>query len=64
MNQPVTLAAVVVFALVTVVQLVRIFLEWTVIINGIVIPIWVSVIAAAIAATLSVLLWRERRPLG
>ena len=64
MNQPVTLAAVFIFALVTVVQLARIFLEWPVTINGIVIPIWVSIIAAAIAAAMSILLWRERRPLG
>ena len=57
--KPFTAMAIVVFALVAVVQLLRVILGWDVTVNGILIPFWVSVIASVIAFTLTVMLWRE-----
>ncbi len=53
--------AVVVFAMVALVQLLRVVLGWDVTVNGILIPAWASVIACVIAATLAFKLRREMR---
>jgi hypothetical protein len=37
-------------------------LQWeTIEVNGVAIPMWVSVLACVIAATLATMLWREHR---
>lgn len=54
-----TTIAVFVFSLVALLQLLRIVLGWEVIVNGLSIPIWVSVVAAAVTAALAAMLWRE-----
>ena len=59
--KPFTGVAVVVFSLVALLQLLRIALGWDVMVNGILIPPWASVIACAIAATLAFMLSREAR---
>jgi hypothetical protein len=59
--KPFTAVAVVVFALVALLQLVRVALAWDVTVNGIHIPIWASVVACAFAATLAFMLRRESR---
>ena len=59
--KPFTLIAAVVFALVALLQLVRFVLEWPVVINGINIPLWASVIAFLVATGLAVMVWREAR---
>jgi len=59
--KPFTSLAIVVFALVAVLQLTRFLEAWPVTIDGIDIPLWVSPIAAVVAAGLAFLLWRERR---
>ncbi len=59
--KPFTTAAVVVFSLVALLQLLRVALGWEVTVNGILIPLWASVIACVVAATLAVMLWRETR---
>ncbi len=51
--------AVVVFALVALVHLVRIIQGWEVIVNGITMPLWVSVVGTIIAGGLAILIWRE-----
>lgn len=53
--------AIVVFALVALVQLLRIVLGWDITVNGILIPAWASAIACVIAATLAFKLRREMR---
>jgi hypothetical protein len=40
-------------------QLLRVVLGWEVTVNGILIPLWASVIACVVAATLAFMLWRE-----
>lgn len=59
--KPFTSIAVGVFALVALLQLLRVVLGWEVTINGVVIPLWASVVACVVAATLAVMLRRESR---
>ena len=59
--KPATTVAVVVFALVALLQLLRVALGWEVIVNGSIIPFWASVIACVAAAALAFMLWRETR---
>ena len=60
--KPFTTVAVVVFSLVALLQLLRVALAWEVTVNGILIPLWASIIACVIAATLAFMVWREARP--
>jgi hypothetical protein len=59
--KPFTSAAVVVFSLVALLQMLRVALGWEVTVNGILIPSWASVVACVVAATLAFMLWRETR---
>jgi hypothetical protein len=53
-----TIAAVV-FALVALAQLLRLVLGWSIVINGISVPLWASAIACLVAGGLAVMVWRE-----
>jgi hypothetical protein len=57
--KPFTAIAVVVFALVALLQLIRAVLAWEITVNGVQIPIWASIFAYAVAATLALMLRRE-----
>lgn len=59
--KPFTLAAVIVFAVVAIVQLTRLILGWEVVVGGVAIPMWASVIALVVAAGLAVMVARENR---
>ena len=59
--KPFTAVAVAVFALIALLQLLRVASGWEVTVNGIAIPLWASVIACVVAATLALMLWRESR---
>ena len=59
--KPFTFLAVVVFALVALMQLVRFALGWPVLINGVEIPVWASAFLAVFAALIAVMVWRESR---
>jgi len=59
--KPFTTIAVVVFAAVALLQLVRVVEGWDVAIAGVHLPIWASVIMCAVAALLAVMVWREHR---
>ena len=54
-----TIIAIVVFSFVSCTHLFRLFFEWEIILNGIVVPLWFSVLAFVIAAGLAVMLWLE-----
>jgi hypothetical protein len=58
-NKPFTVAAVVIFAIVAVMHLLRVLLGWDATIAGTAIPMWVSVVALVIAGGLAIGLWRE-----
>ena len=60
--KPFTTIAMVVFTLVAVLQLVRVLEGWDVAIGSFHVPMWVSLVAAALAALLAVMVWRENRP--
>ena len=57
--KPFTTVAIGVFGLVALAQLLRVALGWDVVVNGINIPSWVSLIACGAAVTLATMLWRE-----
>ena len=57
--RPFSTIAAVVFVVVAVLQLLRFSLGWEVLVNGWSIPLWASVIAFLVAATLAVMVWRE-----
>ena len=59
--KPFTTLAIVVFSLVALLQLLRVALGWEVTVNGVVIPVWASIIACAVAAVLAFMLRREAR---
>ena len=59
--KPFTTVAVVVFSLVALLQMFRVAMGWEVTVNGILIPLWASVIACVVAATLAFMLSREAR---
>jgi hypothetical protein len=59
--KPFTTIAVVVFACVALLQLIRFVDAWPVSIDGFAIPVWVSAIVFVIASMLAVMLWRENR---
>ena len=59
--KPFTTIAVFVFALIALIQALRVVLGWDVTVNGISIPSWASVIAIVVAATLAFKIWREMR---
>jgi hypothetical protein len=59
--KPFTVIASVVFAVVALMQGVRALLAWPISIDGVDIPVWASAVFCVIAATLSVMVWRESR---
>ena len=59
--KPVTAAAVVIFLVIALLQLLRVVLAWEITVNGFPIPLWASVVACVVAATLAFMLSREAR---
>ena len=59
--KPFTSLAILFFALIGLVHLLRLVMHWTVVVNGMAVPLSASAIALVIAATLSIMLWRENR---
>ena len=57
--KPFTTTAVVVFSLVALAHLLRLFAGWEVVVGGFVIPVWFSVIGVVIAGGLGLMVWRE-----
>ena len=61
MKKPFTVLAVVIFALVALVHLLRLVYGWEVIVNRAVVPMWASILGLMIAGGLAVMLWLESR---
>jgi Na+/proline symporter len=59
--KPATMLSVLVLAMVAVGHLLRLVLGVEIRIGGIIVPLWVSVIACVVPAGLAVALWRENR---
>lgn len=61
MKKPFTIISIVLFSLISVLQLLRFILGWEVTVNGVGVPVWVSGIACVVAAGLAVMVWLETR---
>ena len=59
--KPFTTLACLLLAAIALLQLTRFLLGWDMVINGMAVPLWASLVAAALAGTLSVLVWREKQ---
>jgi hypothetical protein len=59
--KPFTTISIIVFSIIAFMHLLRLFFGWEVIINGMIIPIWISVPGFLIAAGLALMLWIESR---
>ncbi len=59
--KPFTLIAIFFFALVALLHLLRLTLNWEVTVNGFAIPMWASGIAFFVVTALALMLWRERQ---
>jgi hypothetical protein len=60
-NKPFTTVAVILFVLIAVVHLLRLFFGWEVTVNGMIVPKWASGPGLVIAAGLALMVWREAR---
>jgi len=59
--KPFTSLAILFFALIGLLHLLRMAMHWTVVINGMTVPLWASAIGFLVASILSIMLWRENR---
>ena len=59
--KPFSLVAALVLGVVALVQLLRLILGWSVVVNGFAIPLWASAVACLVAAGLAIMVWREAR---
>ncbi len=60
-NRPFTVIAIVVLGLAALAHLLRLLLGWYVVVAGVSIPMWISVLGLVVAAGLATMLWRELR---
>jgi hypothetical protein len=61
MKKPFTIIAIVLLALIAILQLLRFILGWEVTVHGVSVPVWASGIAFVVAAGLAVMVWLEMR---
>lgn len=59
--KPFTRLAILLLALIALLQFVRFLTGWPVAINGIAVPVWLSAVFAVVAGVLAAMLWRESR---
>ena len=57
--KPFTMIAVVIFTVVAIIHLIRLFQGWAVTIAGFTVPVWWSGLGLVIAGGLALMLWRE-----
>ena len=60
--KPFITIAIVIFSLVAVLHVLRLIFGWQAVIDGLVIPMWASVVGFIIAGGLAIMLWLESRP--
>jgi hypothetical protein len=59
--KPFTRIAAVVFSVVAILHLLRLSSHWQVVVNGIIIPQWFSILGFFVAAVLAFMLWKEAK---
>jgi hypothetical protein len=61
MRKPFTKLAVAIFSLVALIHVLRLIFDWQVTISNVLIPMWVSIVGALVAAGLAVTVKREAK---
>ena len=61
MKKPFTTIAICIFALVSLLHVLRLGFGWEATFQGSVVPLWVSGLGAVVAGGLAIMLWRESR---
>jgi hypothetical protein len=59
--KPFTTIAIIVFSLIAFMHLLRLLFVWEVSINGMIAPVWLSLLGFMISSGLALMLWRESR---
>jgi len=59
--KPFSTIAVVIFSIISLAHFLRLFFHWEFVVNGFIVPQWVSVPAFVILGALAFMLWREAR---
>ena len=59
--KPFTVIAIAVFTIVSILHLVRLVLGWEILIDGVIIPVWISGLGFIAGGALAAMLWRENR---
>ncbi len=59
--KPFTIIAVVIFSIIAVAHLFRLFFHWQVTVNGVIVPIWISIPGFFITGVLAIMLLREAK---
>jgi hypothetical protein len=59
--KPFTTIAVILFALIAILHLLRLFTGWEVVVVGFVVPVWWSALGLVVAGGLALMVWREAR---
>ncbi len=59
--KPFTTVAVVLFSIIAVAHLLRLFFHWQVTVNGVIVPIWISIPGFIITGVLAIMLLREAK---
>jgi hypothetical protein len=55
--KPFTTLAIIVFSLIAFLHLLRLFFEWEVVINGMILPVWISGPGFFVASVIALMLW-------
>ena len=58
--KPFTTIAVIFFAIICIVHVLRLIFGWEANINGMTIPMWISILGAVVSAVLAVMVWKEK----
>jgi hypothetical protein len=59
--KPFTTIAIIVFLLIAFMHLLRLLFLWEININGMIVPVWLSLLGFMISSGLALMLWRESR---
>lgn len=59
--KPFSTIAAVIFSILSLAHLLRLYFQWEIIVNGFIVPQWVSVPASILPGALAYMLWREAR---
>jgi hypothetical protein len=59
--KPFTTIAIIVFSLIAFMHFLRLLFIWEVTINGMIVPVWLSLLGFMISSGLALMLWRESR---